>query len=167
MTDGTTSGRSVVVTPEILGATVRDLTMYLLLRVPMILLGVFTLICVALAVFLISRASTGEIELRWEYWVFPLLLLGFVIAVVVSSYRTISKSEHAIMPVGSTLEVEVRENHVIVTGPQGTSRMQFSAYSGSKLMRDTVILRVKGTSMVQGIPRVLLSEADITRLAAI
>lgn len=151
--------RSVVITPELQSAMIRDLIGYGLSRWYIIT----TMIGVVVLFLFIAISALGDLDLVDAALAVCILIVGIalVLAIVIPVRRGIVVN----YPVGFTAAAHVGASTLSSTTALGTTQVRFAAFRRVRVTRSSVLLLMRTPMGGVGVmPRALFADHDLGRL---
>ena len=158
------AARTATVDAEMIRGMTWDAVIYTLTR-PLAVIAYTALI----AAFVVNAIVLGVLggadqeqttTLTWTMVAIAALIVASIIFTRASTRRAISTT----MPSGSVVRVELGDASIKMVSKSGVSDVAYSTFRSVHVGRYAALLRLRGTSVVTVVPRILLSDDDVVRL---
>jgi hypothetical protein len=152
---------TVTIDESLLRRMARDAAVYGLTRPWAIVMWVALAACLVLS-FLTLGAGTAD-DSGSAGWL-PLATIGLGVVAVVATVSGARRAVRAATPPGTVVWARLEADTLQIGADRRVSDVRYREFEGIRVGRDAVILRIRNSSAITVVPRVLLTDDDIARL---
>ena len=156
--------QSILVDSELHRGMVADATLYAVTR-PLAVIAYAALLAALIVNIIVLSiiGDTGSDRASTLAWT-PVAIAALIVASIMFTRASVRRAITTAMPAGSQVRVQLGEEGLRLVAKRGVSDISYSTFAAMRVGRHAALLRLRGGSVVTAIPRVLLSDADITLL---
>lgn len=139
-----------------------DTVRFALTRPPMMVFWVVVTLGIAGFVVLLVLAPEEAVGMWW----FALALVVLVVALVSLVVVPVRRAVRTGLPVGSDVAASVVDDLLKIEAAQGSSQIRVAALTRVHLLRETVVLQMRGSGSASILPRRLLDDHELALIGA-